>query len=326
MFPLFKNLDVVVDPGSANFRVGVNGKLVFNQPSLLSLNESTNEITGYGHSINNDQTILKPFDIYIANFQAAESLLRASLNGYNGKTFKKSLNLLMGVPMKCNSIHYRAYLDIAEHANSRDRALIPYPYAALIGFGLKLENHDDIIIIDIGSQKTEISLISESQILYNSLVPFGSDFIKKQIKNQLLRKFQSYVNEIQLENVIKEKIDLNLLTNFKVKIDGLTADDKTKTYIQFTIDDIVDVLDIFTKLLKFEIENVLQFVKLKKLDVSILNRIYFVGGGSKMLGLKDMLTSNKVHYHHSSNEELDIINGLNEIQTNLYHYKHLLIK
>ena len=75
-----------VEPGSKNLRIIKDGGIIFNEPSVISLDTTSDEVSGFGNSIvqKKNHKIIQPVNNVIRDFHGFEELLR--------RANKKSLN------------------------------------------------------------------------------------------------------------------------------------------------------------------------------------------------------------------------------------------
>jgi rod shape-determining protein MreB len=131
-----------IDPGSQHLRIIKDGELLFNESSQISLEKTTNIVTGLGNSIrltDNDVTI-KPVDCVIADFQGFEMLLRGAMKkGLNSNSIiSKSYKMYFCIPTSTTEIEKRAYRDSAEHAGAIEVYMIYQSCCSAIGLNVLL--------------------------------------------------------------------------------------------------------------------------------------------------------------------------------------------
>lgn len=174
--------EIGIDLGSAYIMVSSADKeIVMREPSLMAVDRSSGRIIKVGseaqHYLNNpdDGTMLVvPFrDGIVSNCDATQRMLSHCI-----RLFGRSLTgskVVLGVPCGMSRVEEGALTEIALHAGARKCYLVYSAVAALIGCGYT--GRGTRLIVDIGSRKTDILLVSEGSVIYKySLDSAGAEF------------------------------------------------------------------------------------------------------------------------------------------------------
>ncbi|MBC7125836.1 MAG: rod shape-determining protein, partial [Bacteroidales bacterium] len=142
----FLTQELAIDLGTANTIILYNDKIVVDQPSIVAIDHSTGKMIAigeqaramHGKTHENIKTIRPLRDGVIADFNAAEQMIRGMISMINTKNpiFTPSLRMVIGIPSGSTEVEIRAVRDSAEHAGGRDVYLIYEPMAAALGIGL----------------------------------------------------------------------------------------------------------------------------------------------------------------------------------------------
>lgn len=192
LFSLFSQ-ELAIDLGTANTLIIQNGEVVVNEPSIVAIDWKTGETIAVGaramlmheKTHENIRTIRPLKDGVIADFQAAESMIKGMINMLGTKRrFFTHLKMVICIPSGITEVEKRAVFDSADHVDAKEVYLIHEPMAAALGIGLDVEEPEGNMIIDIGGGTTEIAVIALSGIVCDqSLRIAGDEFTRAIIEN-----------------------------------------------------------------------------------------------------------------------------------------------
>jgi len=165
----FLTKEIAIDLGTANTIIIYNDKVVVDEPSIVAQERSTGKILAvgkrammmHGKTHENIKTIRPLRDGVIADFQAAEHMIREMIKMINPKKtlFPPALKMVICIPSGITEVEERAVKDSAEQAGAREVKLIHEPMAAAIGIGIDVLEPTGNMIIDIGGGTSEIAVI-----------------------------------------------------------------------------------------------------------------------------------------------------------------------
>ena len=203
--------ELAIDLGTANTIIIHNGKIVVDEPSIVALDYHTGKLMAIGHQARqmhgkthqNIKTIRPLKDGVIADFNAAELMLRGMINKVrtNGHFFSPSLRMVICIPSGSTNVEIRAVRDSAEHAGGRDVYMIYEPMAAALGAGLDVEAPEGHMIIDIGGGTTEIACISLGGIVCSESINVAGDVFTEDIQSYMRQQHNMRIGERTAEEI-----------------------------------------------------------------------------------------------------------------------------
>jgi len=191
---MFKNIfgkfskDLGVDLGTANTLVYVKDKgIVINEPSVVSINEKTDQIVAIGREakVMIGKTpphiiAIRPLtDGIVSDFEAAEKMMKHFIEKVHRETFTvmPRPRIVISIPLGVTEVERKAVEDAALNAGARQVFLIEEPMAAAIGARLPISDPTGNMIIDIGGGTTEIAVISLGGVVtWRSIKAAGDEF------------------------------------------------------------------------------------------------------------------------------------------------------
>lgn len=201
----FLNKDVAIDLGTANTIIIYNDKVVVDEPSIVAIDRKTEKIIAvgkkalmmHGKTHQNILTIRPLRDGVIANFQAAEYMIREMIKMISSKKslFPPSLKMVVCIPSGITEVEERAVRDSAEQAGAKDVRLIHEPMAAAIGIGIDVLEPTGNMIVDIGGGTSEIAVIALGGIVNNTSIRIAGDDFTEDIVEYMRKHHNINIGE-----------------------------------------------------------------------------------------------------------------------------------
>ena len=207
----FLTQEIAIDLGTANTIIIHNDKVVVDEPSIVAIDKSNGKLIAlgdaarqmHGKTHENIKTIRPLCDGVIADFNAAELMIRGMIKMINKKPlfFSPSLKMVVCIPSGSTEVEIRAVRDSAEHAGGRDVYMIYEPMAAAIGIGLDVATAEGCMIVDIGGGTTEIAVISLGGIVCNKSVRIAGDGFTADIQAYMRHQHNMKIGERTAEDI-----------------------------------------------------------------------------------------------------------------------------
>ena len=218
MFNFFTQ-ELAIDLGTANTLIVYKDEVVVDEPSIVAKNRATNEILAIGHQAmqmhgktHEDIKTIRPLkDGVIADFEAAEQMLRGMIDMIDKKKFfTPYLRIVICIPSGITEVEKRAVKDSAEKAGAKEVYLIHEPMAAAIGIGIDVEEPVGNMIIDIGGGTTEIAVIALAGIVCDQSIRIAGDEFTGDIMEYMRREHNILIGERSAEQI---KIQVGAASN-----------------------------------------------------------------------------------------------------------------
>jgi len=333
----FFSTDLAIDLGTANTLVFIpNQGIVLNEPSVVAVKSSTNEVLAAGHAAKEmlgktpDSIIVeRPLrEGVIANFELTQSMLRYFIKAAN--KHKNTIippRMVIGVPSGITQVELRAVKEAAKQAGAREVHIILEPMAAAIGAGLPIHEPKGSMIVDIGGGTTEVAIITLKGGIFGKSVRVGGDEMDRAIVSYVKRKYNLLIGERTAEQV-KIKIGTVLIDHeieyMEVKgRDLITGVPKTITLsctevhesLLETVGNILDVIHV-------ALENTPPEVSSDLVD----NGITLAGGGALLRGLDKLISKETgLPIKIAETPLLCVVKGAGKVLENIEFYKDALM-
>ena len=145
----FFNKELAIDLGTANTIIIYNDKVVVDEPSIIAIERDTQRVMAvgkqammmHGRTHENIKTIRPLRDGVIADFQAAEYMLRDMIKmiNFHNSIFPPALKMVICIPSGITEVEERAVEEAVIHAGAKEAYIMEEPMAAAIGANLNVE-------------------------------------------------------------------------------------------------------------------------------------------------------------------------------------------
>ncbi len=299
----FLTQEIAIDLGTANTVIIHNDKVVVDEPSIVAIDRNTGKLIAigeqarqmHGKTHENIQTIRPLHDGVIADFNAAELMIRGMIKmiNKNSRVFSPSLRMVIGIPSGSTEVEIRAVRDSSEHAGGRDVYMIYEPMAAAIGIGLDVEAPEGSMVVDIGGGTAEIAVIALGGIVCFKSIRIAGDSFTSDIQTYMRHQHNIKIGERSAEDIkivvgsALPDID-NPPPDFIVR--GPNIMTSLPVEIPVSYQEIAYCLDKSLSKIEAAVLNVLELTP-PELYSDIVNKGIFLTGGSSLLrGLDKRLT------------------------------------
>jgi rod shape-determining protein MreB len=316
----FFTKDIAIDLGTANTIIYYNDKVVVDEPSIIAIERSSGKIMAvgkralmmHGKTHENIKTIRPLKDGVIADFQAAEHMLREMSKMMNpGKQlFPPALRMVICIPSGITEVEARAVRDSAEQAGAKEVRLIHEPMAAAIGIGIDVLEPTGNMIIDIGGGTSEIAVIALGGIISNKSIRTAGDDFNADIEEYMRKHHNIYIGERTAEKVkIEVGSALKELENppDDVAVHGRDLLTGIPKEVMINYSEIAEAIDKSVQKIEMAVLNALENTP-PELSADILRTgIYLTGGGAMLRGLDKRIAQKTKLQVHVSDDPLKAV-------------------
>ena len=211
--------DMGIDLGTANTLVYIKGQgIVVREPSVVAIRDDSKEVLAVGEEAKRmigrtpgNIVAIRPMkDGVIADFDVTQSMLSYFIQKAAAKKGVVSPRIAICVPFGVTEVEKRAIEEAARTAGAKDAFLIEEPMAAAIGAGLRIEEPEGNMVVDIGGGTSEIAVISLGGIVAAKSIRIGGDEFDDAIIAYVKKEYNLMIGERTAEN-----IKINIGSTFK---------------------------------------------------------------------------------------------------------------
>ncbi len=339
IFSLFTQ-ELAIDLGTANTIIIENDKIVVDEPSIVAIDQTTKKLVAIGETARqmhgkthqNIRTIRPLRDGVIADFNAAEQMIRGMIRMINPKNrfFTPSLRMVVSIPSGSTEVEIRAVRDSSEHAGGRDVYMVYEPMAAAIGIGLDVVAPEGNMVVDIGGGTTEIAVIALGGIVCNESIRIAGDGFTADIQAYMRHQHNIKVGERTAEDIkifvgaALPDID-NPPADYTVR--GPNMMTALPIEIPVSYQEIAHCLDKSLTKVESAVLSVLEQTPPELYADIVQKGIYLAGGGALLRGLAKRLSDKiSITFHVAENPLHAVARGTGIILKNVEKYQTLLLR
>lgn len=202
--------DMGIDLGTANTLVYIKGQgIVVREPSVVAIRDDSKDVLAVGEEAKRmigrtpgNIVAIRPMkDGVIADFDVTQSMLSYFIQKAAAKKGVVSPRIAICVPFGVTEVEKRAIEEAARTAGAKDAFLIEEPMAAAIGAGLRIEEPEGNMVVDIGGGTSEIAIISLGGIVTAKSIRLGGDELDEAIVNYVKKEYSLMIGERTAEDV-----------------------------------------------------------------------------------------------------------------------------
>ncbi len=303
MFSFTKGKSLSIDLGTANTLIYMNGEIVLNEPSVVSVSSSHKYPEGriiavgeeaksmLGRTPGSIKAIRPMKDGVIADFKITEKMLQHFIKKIISTSFfSPSPKVIICVPCGATQVERRAIRESAIGAGAKEVFLIEEPIAAAIGSGLDIDKAIGTMVIDIGGGTTEIAIMSLGGIVYSDSLRVGGDFFDDTIIRYVRNNKNIVIGDNTAER-IKKTTGCAFKTD-KVTILEFKGRDIAKGIpVSFKMSNI-EVLEALQDPLNIIVNNIKSALEQTPAELSAdiaENGLVLTGGGALMPGMDKLI-------------------------------------
>ena len=179
--------------------------------------ENKNNVFAYGDSAF-DMYEKAPSNIHIsyplsngviADIHNMEKIVRFFLNDLTGNSIK-SADYYIAVPTDVTEVEKRAFYDLIRDANVKAKKIMVVEKAVADGLGLDIDvkNSQGVLIVNVGFDTTEISILSLGGIVLSRLIKVGGQKFDDSIRAAVRKQYNLIISGKTAENVKISLADL----------------------------------------------------------------------------------------------------------------------
>ena len=203
-----------IDLGTCNMKIycKASNKILNEKNTIALINKD--QIYAYGDNAyamyeKAPETIQVTFPVVggvIADFNNLQSMLQIYLEKH-AKGKLRGAEFIVAVPTDITELEKKAFYDMFYKSRLKPKTVLlcAKPIADAVGLGLDVNQPTGIMIVDIGADTTEISVISLGGLVLSALLPSGGNKIDESIITYVKRKYNLVIGQKTAQS-LKERL------------------------------------------------------------------------------------------------------------------------
>ncbi|MDF2541987.1 MAG: hypothetical protein K0S47_1705 [Herbinix sp.] len=227
-----------------------------------------------------------------------------------------SVDFIVATPTDITEVERRSFYDLIASSNMKAGKIkiVEKPIADAIGAGLDITTAKGVMIVDIGADTTEVSILSLGGIVLSKLIPVGGNKIDEAIKNIVKRKYNLLIGDKTAENIKKKLACAFSSFQASIKVFGRDVVNGLPTEMEISSDTVYESIYEYLYSIIDAIKIILERTPPEISSDIIDSGIYITGGSAQISGLDDLLrqeTDLKINI--CSDPANTVVNGLGKI-------------
>lgn len=311
-----------IDLGTCNIKIyGKGDESVFCQKNIIAI-ENKDILFAYGDEAF-DMYEKAPGNIHIsyplcngviADIKNMQTLVKCFITDLGGGSVKPA-DYYIAVPTDVTEVEKRAFYDLVKNANVKAKRVMVVEKAIADGLGLDIDvkNSQGVLIVDVGFDTTEISILSLGGIVLSKLIKVGGQKFDDAIRAAVRKEYSLIIGGKTAEKVKTSLTSLeeegkNALVYGRDIVTGLPVEREIPT-------------SLVMKALLEHINTIIEQVKVilektpPELAADIFRRGIYLTGGSSQLSHLDELMANGTGLKVNLAEDpiCSVANGLSRV-------------
>ena len=291
---------MAIDLGTASTIIAVKGRdVVLDEPSVVAVNELTEEIVAYGQEAadmlgrEGRDIIVKPplSGGVIADFERTKKMLAHFVKKAKTGGSQVSLQAVMSMTSDVTHVEQRALFAAADEAHIGKVYMMEEGLAAAFGAGVSPDDKRASVIVDIGDGTTNIAIVAKGSIVHSRSERYGSNEINGALANHLRRHRGLQVGEETTE-LLKTKFATTFLPediSKSMMVRGRDVQTGSPASVEVTAGEIYPIVEGITRRLAQTVSDTLTELR-PEVAADVFDRgVILTGGGSLLDGLDQYL-------------------------------------
>ncbi|HWT75424.1 MAG TPA: rod shape-determining protein [Mobilitalea sp.] len=252
----------------------------------------------------------------IADVANMMELLTSFMKRISGGKHLGATDYIVATPTDITEVERRSFFDLIASSNLKvgHIKIVEKAIADAVGAGLDVMTAKGVMIVDIGADTTEVSILSLGGIVLSKLIPVGGNRLDESIKNMVKRKYNLYIGDKTAENIKKKLACALTSVEASVKVYGRDVVTGLPTEMEVNSSDVYDAISEYLYSIIDAVKIILERTPPEISSDIIDSGIYITGGSAKIFALDELLhkeTDLKINICPDSSNT--VVNGLGKI-------------
>ncbi len=253
----------------------------------------------------------------IADYNNMQVMMQEMLEK-TSKGHVKGAEFIVAVPTDITEVEKKAFYDLFYKSKMKPKQvqLCDKPIADAIGLGLDVNQPTGIMVVDIGADTTEISVISLGGLVLSDLLHFGGNRLDESIISYIKKKFNLVIGQ-KTAMQLKESIGSALPgAQGSLSIVGLDVVSGLPIELSMTADIVYEAMKDHLASICNSIKMILEKTPPELSRDIIHSGIYLTGGGSQIANMDKLFTQiTNIAVNTCEDPDETVVKGLSLVVT-----------
>jgi len=315
-----------IDIGTSNFKMCTKDNEILNEKNIIAI-ANKNEVLAFGDEAydmyeKTPENIEVSFPVkfgVIADIENMQSLLYSFFEKINKEKKPGNTDFYIAVPTDVTEVEKRAFYELVVESKvkAKNVYVVDKPVADAIGAGLDVTKSKGIMVVNIGAETTEISVLSLGGIVISKSVKIGGNKLDECIISAVRKAYNLVIGSKTAESLKKQlgsavKIEESFAPGFGRNIlSGLPVSVQISSDVIYEaiIDSLHSIMD--------SIKVILERTPPELAADIIKDGVYFTGGTSMINNLEKFIKDEtNLNVNIVENPAESVVRGLMGVVTN----------
>ncbi|HHV13842.1 MAG TPA: rod shape-determining protein [Clostridiales bacterium] len=251
----------------------------------------------------------------VANMTALLTHFMGTING--PKHFGSSAaDYIVATPTDITEVERRSFYDLIASSSLKVGRIkiVEKPIADAVGVGLDVMTARGVMVVNIGADTTEVSILSLGGIVLSKLIPVGGNRLDEAIKSMVKRKYNLYIGDKTAENIKKKLASAITSVEAAVKVYGRDVVSGLPVLMEVNSNDVYEAISEYMYSIIDAIRIILERTPPEISSDIIDSGIYITGGSAGIFALDELMrkeTDLKINI--CTDPANTVVNGLGKI-------------
>lgn len=313
-----------IDFGTSTIKIYKKGQgIVLDERNIIAISNSKNVIaTGneafemYEKAPANITVTYPVKNGVIADVANMMALLKSFMSRISASKHIGAAEYIVATPTDITEVERRSFYDLIASSGLKVGRIkiVEKPVADAVGAGLDVMTARGVMIVDIGADTTEVSILSLGGIVLSKLIPVGGNRLDESIKGIVKKKYNLLIGDKTSENIKKKLACAFSTVEGSVKVFGRDVVTGLPTEMEIKSSDVYEAISEYMYSIIDAIKIILERTPPEISSDIIDSGIYITGGSAKIFALDELLhkeTDLKINICPDSSNT--VVNGLGKI-------------
>lgn len=251
----------------------------------------------------------------IADISNMQRLLTSIINKVNGGK-KTASEFFVAVPTDITGVEKKSFYDtiLASNAKVKDISVVEKSIADALGVGLDITTARGVMIVNIGADTTEISIISLGGIVLSKLINVGGNRLDESIKLYVKKKYNLAIGSKTAETIKKNLASALPGTNETIAVYGRNVVNGLPTQMEINSEMVYEAIKEYLHTIVDSIKVILERTPPEISSDIIESGIYVTGGSAAIKDIDKLIESNTdLKVNICDKAESTVVEGLGRI-------------
>lgn len=313
-----------IDFGTSTIKIYKKGQgIVLDERNIIAISNKKNIIASgneaYEMYEKAPSNILVTYPVkngVIADVANMMALLKSFMKQINGNKHIGAADYIVATPTDITEVERRSFYDLIASSGLKIGRIkiVEKPIADALGAGLDVMTARGVMIVDIGADTTEVSILSLGGIVLSKLIPVGGNKLDESIKAIVKKKYNLLIGDKTGENIKKKLASAFATLEASIKVFGRDVVTGLPTEMEIKSSDVYEAISEYMYSIIDAIKIILERTPPEISSDIIDSGIYITGGSAKIFALDELLhkeTDLKINICPDSSNT--VVNGLGKI-------------